>query len=125
MTGCLGNLAQVCVRLGRLDDSRRYLVDSLRASLRHRRHVMLPLCVVIEADLRLADGDVDGALALLGAVRGDLSTGVNDQQEVDRFLARAALPDDVVEAGMAAGRGLDVEALAIQILADREQDLDP
>ena len=89
---CLGNLAQVCIRLGRLEDSRRYHVEGLRAVLGNRRRRNIPLYLLIEADLRLADGDVEGALVLIGAVQSDPSSDENDHQEVDRFLDLSSPP---------------------------------
>ena len=80
------------------------------------RWSMVPLSLLIEADLRLLDGDVEGALVLLGAVEADPGSNENDHQEVQRFLDRVDLDDEVVRAGMAAGAGQDFQTLARSIL---------
>ena len=115
---CLSNLAQVSVRLGSPDDARQYLAEAMSMVLASGRLALLPLCLAIVADLRLADGDVDGALLLLGAIAAAPSSSENDRQEVDRFLDRVTLDPEVIEAGLAAGAGLDVESLGDQALAE-------
>ncbi len=115
---CHANLAQLYQRLDRPEETGPHLDIALRDALASGRTANLGLCLVIEADQRLQSGDVDGALALLGALQVDPRAGENDYQEIERFLERAHLDDEVADRGMQRGHGRDIVELCRDILHD-------
>jgi hypothetical protein len=48
------------------------------------------------------------------------STGSLDRHETDRILARASVPIDVIQRGMATGAKLDLETVVQALLADHD-----
>jgi tetratricopeptide (TPR) repeat protein len=119
---CHANLAQLFLRLGRPAESRPHLDLALRDALDFGRIADLGLCLVIEADLRIQSGDVDGALMLIGALQADPRAGESDRQEIERVLGRANLDDEVIDLGVQRGRGRDFVELCHTILRDRTAD---
>jgi hypothetical protein len=75
-------------------------------------------CLQTEADRLLTRGETARALAYLGLFVRQPSSGSIDQNETDRILARSALTADEIERGMAAGAGLELDAVVQQVLAD-------
>ena len=122
---CHANLAQLYLRLGRPAETRPHLEIALRDALDFGRTADLGQCLIIEADLRLQSGDVDGALTLIGALQADPRAGENDHQEIERLLRRAELDDAVVDLGLQRGRGRDCIELSRAILHGRTVEQDP
>jgi len=113
---CHANLAQLYLRLGRPEETGPHLEIATRGALEFGLFADLGICLVVEAERRLLDGDVDEALMLIGALNDDPRTGENDAQEIDRFLARADLDDEVVRVGMQRGEGRDFVELCREFL---------
>ena len=108
---CNANLAQLYLRLGRPNEVGAHLDRALRDALDIGRTADLGICLVIEAERRLAVGDVEGALMLVGALQSDPRAGEDDYQEIERLLERAELDDEVVRLGTLRGQGRDIVEL--------------
>lgn len=119
---CHANLAQLYLRLSRPAETGPHLDIALRYALDFGRIADLGLCLIIEADLRLQSGDVDGALMLIGALQADPRAGESDYQEIERVLERANLDHEVVDLGLRRGRGRDFVELCHEIVRSRTAD---
>jgi hypothetical protein len=114
---CLLNLAQARLRLGESEACARAVREGLaEAEAVHARRNVL-FAVQVEADRRLSEGDVVGALPLLGVVRAQAWAERNEQSEMDRILGRVDLDPATVEAGLAAGATLDLDQVVADLLA--------
>ena len=116
---CHANLAELYLRLGRPNDVGAHLDRALRDALDIGRTADLGICLIIEAELRLSVGDVEGALMLVGALQSDPRAGEEDQQEIERLLQRANLDDEVVRLGTLRGQGCDIVELGQAIAISR------
>ncbi len=116
---CHANLAQLYLRLGRPNDVGAHLDRALRDALDIGRTADLGICLIIEAELRLSVGDVEGALMLVGALQSDPRAGEEDEQEIERLLQRANLDDEVVRLGTLRGQGRDIVELGQAIAISR------
>ena len=116
---CHANLAQLYLRLGRPNDVGAHLDRALRDALDIGRTADLGICLIIEAELRLSVGDVEGALMLVGALQSDPRAGEEDEQEIERLLQRANLDDEVIRLGTLRGQGRDIVELGQAIAISR------
>jgi hypothetical protein len=114
------NLAQAYIRLGRDVEARALIRESLRAAVRMESTPLQALCVQAEGDRRLAVGETDVGLALLGVSMSQPSAGSVDRHGTDRILGHASLPSAAAEQGMARGRALDFDTVVQELLADDE-----
>jgi tetratricopeptide (TPR) repeat protein len=114
----MANLGQVLIRLGERDGARVALDEALRIALAQGLRPTLTSCLAAEADFRLTAGEIDFGLAILGAVLAQEELTEDGRQDVDRIVARCGLSPDLIEAGMAMGRSLDVVQLS-KDLSDR------
>ncbi len=111
------NMAQACVRLGRDDEASALIRESLAMAVSLQAPALQSWCVQTEADRRLTIGDIETGLAYLGLVMRQPSAGSLDGHETDRILARTSLTQEAIASGMAAGAGLDLEAVVEELLA--------
>jgi hypothetical protein len=107
------------LRLGRPNEVGVHLDRALSDALDIGRTADLGLCLVIEAELRLNAGDIEGALMLVGALQSDARAGEEDHQEIERLLERANLDDEVVRPGTLRGQGRDIVELGRAIATSR------
>jgi tetratricopeptide (TPR) repeat protein len=110
------NLAQACVRLGRDDEAATQIRESLVAAVALGSTSLQSFCVQTEADRLLTRGETAVGLAYLGLFMSQPSAGAIDQNETDRILSRTGLAAEVIEAGMAAGAALELEAVVEHLL---------
>ena len=112
------NLAQVYLRIGDTGRARTMIREGIADATRTTLISDLMMTLVVEADRRLLEGDIDGGLELLGVVASHPACTRNDREEIARILSRTSLDEANVDAGMARGAGLDIDELAAQVLAD-------
>jgi hypothetical protein len=111
-------LALVCVRLGDDPSARRYIREALGLAVDMGASTRVLDCLTVEADRRLAAGDTEIALTLLGAVRRHPSIVATVVQSVDRTLSRYGLSREEIAVGLARGAGLDLDAVVAGAQAD-------
>ena len=71
----------------------------------------------VEADRRIALGDLVDGLAILGHLRLWPTYGASDEDETKRILSRLTAPPDEVERLLAAGADLDIDRVLAEIAA--------
>jgi class 3 adenylate cyclase/tetratricopeptide (TPR) repeat protein len=111
------NMAQAYVRVGRDREAATLIRESLAAARDLSSSWAQAMCVQMEADRRLANGEAQIGLAYLGLFLRLPSTGSIDEGECDRILARTSLTAEAIEQGMAAGANLDLDSVVQDILA--------
>ena len=115
------NMAQIQVRLGDDDAARRLLREALIKVRRSGGTGTLLFCVLAEGDRRLAIGDVQRGLELLGLIRAHPSRTKDQEDEIERILGRVALPADEVELAMVDGARQDLDRIVEQLLGELDQ----
>ena len=110
------NMAQACTRLGRDDEARAIIRESLATAVSLDAPWLQHYSVQIEADRRVSRGEIDVGLAYLGLFMHLPSARSLDQNETDRILAHTSLTPEAIEAGMAVGAGWDLEAVIQELL---------
>ena len=112
------NMAQACNRLGRDDEARVIIRESLATAVGLDATSLQYGALLSEADRRLAAGDTRSGLAFLGMLRRAAATGSMEQHEAQRILDRVRLPREEIDAGLAAGFALDLQQVIREVLAD-------
>jgi tetratricopeptide (TPR) repeat protein len=114
------NLAIARLRVGGYDQVLPLIKETLLAS---RRADSLPAkasAVGVAGELRLAQGDVSQGLALLGLAKNHPAASTDIQADIALALlfwgTRLSLEDRQIEAGLAAGKSLDLETEVEKIL---------
>ena len=116
MANTAHNLADVYTTLGQLEESRRYAVECIRLA-RQVGAVPLQLAALVPlADVLVKQGQTSRALAMLGLARRHPSTPKQKEVGINEVLAEMQLTPEQAEAGLAAGAGLDLEAVVEEIL---------
>jgi tetratricopeptide (TPR) repeat protein len=110
------NLAQVSLRLDDHAAAWKYVRDAAAVAAQIGATDQLLFCILIEADRLASLGEVAQALGLIGLACSHPSAGTMLNQETDRVLSRIALDEDTIQAGIAAGSGLDFDAAINAIL---------
>ncbi len=111
------NIADAYATLGQLDESRRYAVQCIRLA-RQVGAVPLQLAALVPlAGVLARQGQPDRALALLGLARQHPSTPKQKEVGIRETLAEMQLEPERIEAGLAAGAALELEAVVEEILA--------
>ena len=111
------NIADAYTSLGLLDESRRYAVECIRLA-RQVGAVPLQLAALVPlADVLAKQGQPDRALALLGLARHHPGTPTQKEVGIREVLADMQLEPEQIEAGLAAGAALALEAVMEEILA--------
>ena len=113
------NMAQACTRLGRDDEARVIIRESLATAVDLSATSLQYVALLSEADRRLVGGDMQTGLAYLGMLRSAAAMGSMEQHEAERVLERVRLPRDAIDAGLAAGERLDLESVIQELLEDR------
>ena len=116
---CLLNLAQARLRLGDGPGARIAITNALPTARALGAIRVVLFSLIVEADVRLTEGDTDGALALLGLVRTHPALERQDQDEIERILSRVTLDSATADAGLALGAGLDLDLVVDGMLAPR------
>jgi tetratricopeptide (TPR) repeat protein len=112
------NIAQIHIRLGDDEATRRHLHDALTLSRATGSIMNVLFCVLAEADRRLTLGDAAdaaGALELIGLVQRHPAYTDSERQEIERILGRTGLAPDEIERGVAAHDGEDFDATVERI----------
>ena len=113
----LVNLAYVDIKLGQLAAARAGLREGLALALRLGALPYIMVGAVSNfAELALAEGQTEWALALCGLARRQPAWSNDDQRLMDETLARWALDPSVVEAGLANGAELDWDTTIQELL---------
>ena len=113
------NMADAYATLGQLDESRRYALECIRLA---RQIGAMPLqlaALVPLAGVLAKQGQPDRALALLGLARHHPSTPKQKETGIREALAEMQLEPERIEAGLAAGAELELEAVVEEILAGK------
>ncbi|MFI5166788.1 MAG: ATP-binding protein [Thermoanaerobaculales bacterium] len=112
-----GNLAYLAAATGELDEAAHHVRETLaNYRVTNSAAVALPALVAM-AEVYHARGETSRALALLGLVRAHPANRQDHAVEAERVLAmiRASVPPREVEAGLVAGGGLDLDAIAADL----------
>ena len=112
------NLAQAELLLGDQTAARQHASEGLAMMQALQATPWVLFGVHVFGQLAVAEGDLPRALKLFGLERAHPALGHEGQVEVDRDLARLALPADVLAAGLATGAGLDLDAVVGEILGE-------
>jgi len=112
----LANRAQADIKLGNTAAARGGARQALALvhSLGAQPSVLWAICLF--GQLLAETGDTTPALALYGLVRAQPALDNQLRVEIDEEIARMGLPAAAVEAGLAAGAGLDLERVVEEIL---------
>jgi tetratricopeptide (TPR) repeat protein len=116
----LVNLAQLKLRMGHDAGVRRLLAESVKLPSGATPAADL-LRLQVEADRRLANGDLAGGLAILGRTRRLPIYGPNDEDETQRILSRVTAPTDDIDRLIASGAHLDLEGVLAEIAAGEDR----
>ena len=119
MVIALGNVAQADLKLGDAGAARRSAREAL---LLARSLGSLPdilWAVYLFGQILAETGQEARALALYGLARAHPALENQTRLEIDEEIVRLKLPDDEVAAGLAAGAGLELEAVVEEILAGK------
>lgn len=111
------NQAQARLRLGDLEQAHAKAIEALATAQAIGTLRLLLFALLVEADVQLTAGAADVALPLLGVVHSHPEADRNDQEEIERIAARAALDEATVDAGLAAGAALDFDEVIAELLA--------
>ena len=115
------NLAFAYMRSGAADRVSPLIVDALRVGVETDSLPAKLSAVGVEGERRLAIGQQDRGLALLGLAQHHPSASSDIENDIqmglDYWGPRLGLGPDDIRAGMEAGRGLDFEATIREILA--------
>ena len=113
------NIADAYATLGQLDESRRYAIECIRLA-RQGGAVPLQLAALVPlAGVLAKQGQTDRALALLGLARQHPATPTQKEIGIQETLAEMQLEPERIEAGLAAGAELELEAVVEEILAGK------
>src|SRR4029077_1698188 len=112
------NMAQACTRLGRDDEARVIIRESLATAVDLRATSLQCGALLSEADRRLVGGDTQTGLAYLGMLRRAAAMGSIEQHETQRILDRVRLPREEIDDGLAAGDALVLESVIQEVLAE-------
>lgn len=113
----LGNLAHVYQKLGDFDTARRHTREMLRLSRQLGAMPRVLDALLNWAEMEIVAGDKSRGLALIGLIRHHPAHEYQMAQEVERIVGSAGLDAAAVEAALAAGDGLSLEAVVDEILA--------
>jgi hypothetical protein len=117
----LGNLSRLSIHAGRLDEGRRFLAEAIEMARNAGSATWLLAGLSVLVQLRDAEGRVDEALALLGAVWHHPALGDDARDDVEFWIMpslREQLAQEEIEAGMEAGREQDLDQVADAFLAE-------
>ena len=112
----LGNLSQTDLKLGDTAAARRGAREALALARSLGAQPWVLWAVFLCGQILAETGDVSRALALYGLARAHPAVDNQVRVEIDEEVARLAVPAAEVEAGLAAGAGLDLEAVVGEIL---------
>ena len=112
----LANRAQADIKLGNTEAARRGAREALALvhSLGAQPSVLWAICLF--GQLLAETGDTTQALALYGLTQAQPALDNQLRVEIDEEIARMGLPAAAVEAGLAAGAGLDLATVVEEIL---------
>jgi tetratricopeptide (TPR) repeat protein len=114
------NLASYYLQAERLDQARAMLRESLLAARQMGSDTGLIGAVQSAAEIRLYEGDVEGGLRLFGLARHHPASAADlleDQARVlEHWQGKLGLSAAQIEAGLEAGRGLDLAAVVAELL---------
>jgi tetratricopeptide (TPR) repeat protein len=124
VTGLLNNLAYDFIRVGDWAAARRHLHEGLALALRIGATPMVLHAVSYAGFLLAKQGNAGRGLALLGLVLHHPVAYSETEREVKDMLANLGLDadDPAVAAGLEAGKALDLEAVAAELLAELAED---
>ncbi len=111
------NLADAYATLGQLDESRRYAVACVRVAGQVGAVPLQLAALVPLAEVLVKQGQPNRALALLGLARHHPSTPKQKEVGINELLTEIQLTPEQVEAGLAAGAALELEAVVAEVLA--------
>jgi len=114
----LGNLGMVCVDQGRDGAAWDYLRRALDCSLAIQAMTVMLATLGIIARLQERSGQLGRAAELLGLVLGHPASSIEIEADTRALLAtlREKLPPEQLEAAMARGAQLELEATVVEIL---------
>jgi tetratricopeptide (TPR) repeat protein len=120
----LNNLASGFVQMGDWAAARQHLHEGLALALRIGATPRVLQAVFCAGFLLAKQGDADRGLALLGLCLHHPAASSEDVLEVEETLAHLGLDadDPAVAAGLEAGKALDLEAVAAELLAELAED---
>jgi hypothetical protein len=113
----LCNLAQAEIEAGWMEQARRDAHVALELAWNARSPTEWIFCLIVFGQLAITEGDVDGGLAILGAVVASAGTPFL-RQEVDDVLGVLGIESQTAQRGMRAGEELDLERLVADLLAE-------
>jgi class 3 adenylate cyclase/tetratricopeptide (TPR) repeat protein len=119
MVNVLGNLAQADLKLGDTAAARRGARELLVLSRELGYVPAVVVAVFLFGQILDGEGEETRALALYGLARTHPALEHQLRLEIDEEMARLALPQEAIEAGLAAGEKLDFETVIDEILAGK------
>jgi len=112
----LGNLSQADLKLGDLAAARRGAREALALARSLGAQPWVLWAVFLFGQILAETGDGSRALAFFGLARAHPAVDNQVRVEIDEEIARLAMPVGEVEAGLAAGAGLDLAIVVEEIL---------
>lgn len=113
----LGNLAHAYMILGDMETARAQTREMLVLSRQLGARPRVIDALLNWAEMLIITGEQQKGVMLLGLIRGHPAQEFQMQQEVERVLGTVTLPSNEVEAALAAGADLELDAVVDEIVA--------